>query len=113
MPNLPAHRRPPSPPANWFWGHALEYRRDTLGFVRRAAREIEQVLRNDHRNFGKDRITRRLNTFLGEGLLTSEGDFWRRQRRLSQPAFHRQRVNSYAETMVEYAGKTSARWRDG
>src|SRR6185503_19911415 len=50
---------------------------------------------------------------LGEGLLTSEGEFHRRQRRLAQPAFHRQRIASYAEAMVHYANCTSDRWHDG
>jgi cytochrome P450 len=50
--------------------------------------------------------------FLGEGLLTSEGEFHRRQRRLAQPAFHRQRINQYAEAMVDYAAKTRERWQD-
>ena len=45
--------------------------------------------------------------------MTSEGEFWRRQRRLAQPAFHRQRVNAYAAAMVAHAEKSAARWRDG
>ncbi|GAC1474439.1 MAG: cytochrome P450 [Ktedonobacteraceae bacterium] len=49
----------------------------------------------------------------GNGLLRSEDDFYRRQRRLMQPAFHRQRVAAYAQTMIEYTQRTSARWQDG
>ncbi len=51
--------------------------------------------------------------FLGEGLLTSEGEFHRRQRRLSQPAFHRQRMKAYAEVMAQYGARTRDRWKDG
>jgi cytochrome P450 len=50
---------------------------------------------------------------VGNGLVTSEGDFWRRQRRLAQPAFHRDRVASYGETMVAFAERMLSRWRDG
>jgi len=74
---------------------------------------VRDVLITHHARFMKGRALQRAKRLLGEGLLTSEGDFWRRQRRLAQPAFHRQRINSYAETMVGHAEKTSARWRAG
>ncbi len=64
---------------------------------------IEQVLVGNNRNFIKDRITRSQLSILGDGLLASDGAFWRRQRRLAQPAFHRERVENYAGTMVAYA----------
>jgi cytochrome P450 len=54
-----------------------------------------------------------LGRFLGNGLLVSDGDFWRRQRKLAQPAFYHQRVLSYAETMVAYASHVRDDWRDG
>jgi cytochrome P450 len=50
---------------------------------------------------------------LGNGLVTSEGDFWRRQRKLAQPAFHTRRIASYAETMVRLTTEAMAGWRDG
>jgi cytochrome P450 len=46
-------------------------------------------------------------------LLTSEGDFWLRQRRLAQPAFHRARIATYASTMVEYTERLLHEWQDG
>ncbi|GCE21509.1 cytochrome P450 [Dictyobacter kobayashii] len=49
----------------------------------------------------------------GNGLLRSEGEFHKHQRRLIQPAFHRQRIASYAQTMVEYTRRLSGRWQDG
>jgi cytochrome P450 len=51
--------------------------------------------------------------FVGEGLLTSEDEVHRRQRRLAQPAFHRSRIASYAGVMTATAYKQSARWQDG
>ncbi len=60
---------------------------------------IQDVLINGHRNFMKSRVLQRAKRLLGEGLLTSEGDFHLRQRRLVQPAFYRDRLMSYADTM--------------
>jgi cytochrome P450 len=74
---------------------------------------IEDVLVNNSRKYIKGRILRANKYLFGEGLLTSEGDFWLRQRRLAQPAFHRARVNAYAATMAEYAGQLIDTWRDG
>ncbi len=56
---------------------------------------------------------RRSRPVLGNGLLTSDGDFWRRQRRLAQPAFHRDRIAGYGKTMVSAASRLAASWRDG
>ncbi|MXX51667.1 MAG: cytochrome P450 [Chloroflexi bacterium] len=54
-----------------------------------------------------------LARFMGEGLVTSNGDFWKRQRRLVAPAFHAMRVHAYADTMVDYTLKRLEGWRDG
>jgi cytochrome P450 len=125
----------PGPKPFWPVGQVYSFRRDPLGFLTRLAREygdvarfkagpqrvyllnhpehVRDVLVTHHNRFHKGRALQRAKRLLGEGLLTSEGDFWRRQRRLAQPAFHRQRVNSYGDVMVEYAEKVGARWRDG
>ena len=50
---------------------------------------------------------------LGEGLLTSEKEFHLRQRRMIQPAFHRNRINEYAKSMIEFGEKMADEWRDG
>jgi len=74
---------------------------------------IEEVLVRNPRNFLKDRVVRNSRWFFGEGLLTNESDSWLRQRRLSAPAFHRERVSAYANIMTDYAQQMVANWRDG
>src|SRR5262249_23354558 len=74
---------------------------------------IESVLVKNYQNFLKDRVVRNSRWFFGEGLLTNEGGSWLRQRRLSQPAFHRERVASYARVMTDYTSEMLANWRAG
>src|SRR5436305_12657902 len=124
----------PGPKTLWPGGHGFYFRREPLTFLTRLAREygdvvqsragpqrvfllnhpdhVRDILVTHHERFHKGRALQRAKRLLGEGLLTSEGEFHRRQRRLAQPAFHRQRVNAYARVMTEFAEKTSARWRD-
>jgi cytochrome P450 len=74
---------------------------------------IKDVLVTNHQSFHKGLALQRAKRLLGEGLLTSEEEFHRRQRRLAQPAFHRARIASYAGVMTDYALETRARWNDG
>lgn len=71
------------------------------------------VLVTNHQNFFKGLALQRAKRLLGEGLLTSEGEFHRRQKRLAQPAFHRARVATYAAVMTDYASQAGDRWNDG
>ncbi|HEX8557862.1 MAG TPA: cytochrome P450 [Pyrinomonadaceae bacterium] len=125
----------PGPGRFWPLGQMYAFQRDPLALLARVAREhgdvarfwggpqavyllshpehVRDLLVTHNARFRKGRALQRAKRLLGEGLLTSEGEFHRRQRRLAQPAFHRQRVAAYARVMVEYAEKTSARWRDG
>ncbi len=127
--------RPPGPKGRLLTGNLLDYTRDHLGFLTRCARRygdvvglrfvnvhvyllnhpdhVEYVLVRNNRNFVKSRGERISLGFLGNGLLTSEGSFWRRQRRLAQPAFHRERIAAYGGVMVERAGRMVAGWRSG
>ncbi|MBC7572570.1 MAG: cytochrome P450 [Spirosoma sp.] len=70
--------------------------------------DSKHILQENNRNYGRSPAFRVLQIFLGNGLLTSEGDFWRRQRRLAQPAFHRQKLAALANTMIS----ESAAWVD-
>jgi len=118
-----------------FSGQLGMVRRDPLGFFTHCARTygditamryfnfriffinnpdyIEDVLVNNARKFHKGRALQANKGVFGEGLLTSEGSFWLRQRRLAQPAFHRARIAAYAETMVRYTERLLDTWHDG
>jgi cytochrome P450 len=113
-----------------------EFNRDTLAFITRCrdygdvvrARflyvtayflyhpdDIEYVVSTNAKNFLKS-MSLRSNFFhrlVGNGLLTSEGEVWKRQRRLAQPAFHRHRISSYGDVMIDYAQRMIATWRAG
>ena len=74
---------------------------------------VRDVLVTNHRNFHKGRGLERAKKLLGDGLLTSEGEVHLRQRRLAQPAFHRQRVAAYGATMASYAAARRDPWHTG
>ena len=125
---------PPSVPADWVGGHFRQFRRDPTGFLTklaslgdiayfRMARQpafflndsemIRGVLVVNHNKYHKGRALKRAKALLGEGLLTNEGAEHLRQRRMIQPAFHRQRIAEYAKSMVEFGEKMSNEWSDG
>src|SRR5215210_8037749 len=74
---------------------------------------IKDIFVTHDKNFIKGRGLQRSKRLLGEGLLTSEGAFHLRQRRLMQPAFHRDRIAGYGRTMVEHADRMRSMWSDG
>jgi cytochrome P450 len=132
---MPAPLPPPGPKGHWLLGNFAAWKADVLGFFTRCAREhgdivairighrrsalvshpdgIEEVLATKNRHFVKNFAQRMLAPWLGNGLILSEGDFWLRQRRLMQPAFGRERVASYGDTMVALTRRMLDSWRDG
>jgi len=74
---------------------------------------IKDILVTHQTNFTKSRFLQRAKVVFGDGLLTSEGEFHRRQRRLVQPAFHRDRLIGYASAMVECTARAREQWTDG
>jgi cytochrome P450 len=126
---------PPAPKGHFLLGHLPRMRNQPLEFMTECARLhgdfvhlrvanidayllshpdlVEEVLVTSNRNFIKPRLLREAGAVLGNGLLTSEGDFWLRQRRLMQPAFHRDRIASYGVTMVDLTREMLAGWHDG
>lgn len=126
----------PGPRGNPYFGSLVRSsRRDPLSFMTRLAREygdvstfrlgVEQVvfvnhpeyvrdiLVNHYDNFLKGAGNQRAKRFLGEGLLLSEGDLHRKQRRLALPNFHHQRIAGYATQMIDSAETCASRWQDG
>jgi cytochrome P450 len=74
---------------------------------------VKDALVTNHRRFKLSDTWDDVARVLGNGLLHSEGEFHRRQRRLSNPAFHHARIMEYATVMAEFAKRTSDRWQDG
>lgn len=80
-------------------------------YLIRHPKDLQRVLLDNHRNYSKDLfVWRNLSSLLGNGLLISEGDFWLRQRRIIQPAFHRERIARFAEMMSRESARTFADW---
>ena len=128
-------KTPPSPDTKLLTGIMRDFQRDPLRYLTDCARQhgdfvrarflyfhcyflfhpdhIEEMLVTQAPNFikGASFRTPLFERVVGNGLLSSEGNFWKRQRRLAQPAFHRQRINAYAETMVEYAERSTTSWQ--
>ncbi|MDT5122570.1 MAG: hypothetical protein QOC96_2052 [Acidobacteriota bacterium] len=128
---------PHGPKGNFILGVMPEFNRDSLAFLEKLQREygdivrtrffyvpayflyhpdhIERVLATNNKNFIKPLSFRTpfFNRLVGNGLLTSEGDFWRRQRRLAQPAFHRERISAYGKMMVRDAEQMMVTWQTG
>jgi cytochrome P450 len=73
-------------------------------------RGAHHILVENAKNYVKSRNYAGLKLMLGQGLLTSEGEYWKRQRRLAQPAFHRQRLAGFATTMAACTSDMLARW---
>ncbi len=71
---------------------------------------IQEILINQPQNFIKERTQRRMKILLGEGLITSDGEIHRRQRRIAAPAFHRQRIQAYGAIMVDRAAHLRGQW---
>ncbi len=82
------------------------------GFLVNHPDYIRDILVVNQKKFGRPVGAKILSrVLLGNGLLTSEGEFHLRQRRMMQPAFHRQRIAVYARVMSQYAVRTSERWQ--
>jgi len=74
---------------------------------------IEHVLVTNYQSFIKGEALQSNRRIFGNGLLTNDGDSWLQQRHLIQPAFHRDRIESYGDTMVAYTERMMAAWHDG
>lgn len=77
------------------------------------ADDVKRALIDNYANYPKARLTVRIKPIVGDGLLTSDGEFWRRQRKPAQPAFHRTRLAAIADTMTLAVRQEIGMWRDG
>ncbi|MGA8059638.1 MAG: cytochrome P450 [Candidatus Binataceae bacterium] len=125
--------RPPGPRGHLLLGSLREVQREPLGLLRDGFRNhgdvvsfrfgstralllahpdhIGHVLHDNHRNYDKHNVDyAMLRRLLGNGLLTSDGAFWHRQRRLMAPMFHRQRVAGFCNLMVNSTLEMLERW---
>ena len=122
----------PVPEGHWFWKNTLQISKGILPFAERMAKKhgsifmaktlvinlvvvaepdyVDYVLRVNNKNYVKSQGYKTLKLFLGEGLLTSEGDFWRKQRRLAQPAFHRKKLEKLVEDMSAEVEMLANEW---
>lgn len=82
-------------------------------YVLTNAELVHTVLVADSHSFGRGRVFERLRPLFGNGIVTSDGTFHRKQRRLMQPAFHHDRIAAYAQVMCDRAHAMSASWRTG
>ncbi len=123
---------PPGPPGLPLIGNFLTVQRDPLGTMARVHQkfgdvarmrlgpynfvllndpaDIRHVLVKNHGNYHKSPTYELLRPILGNGLVTSEGSFWRRQRKLAQPAFHHKRLIGFAETMTALSLEMVEQW---
>jgi cytochrome P450 len=128
-------RLPPGPKGTIIGGNIRQLRAGPLEFFLCIAREygplasfrigpkrvflatapdlIEQVLVTDAKHYIKHFGARAFKPVLGNGLITSEGAFWLRQRKLIQPAFSKARVQSYASAMIELTKEMLDSWQEG
>ena len=126
---------PPGPKSKFPLDHLFSYRSDSIGFLKKIAKEygdivhfkmgpirivllnhpdyIKEVLTVQHRNFVKGRPLEMAKELLGEGLLTSEGEFHKRHSRMIQPAFHRNMIESYVPVVTKCISEMMNRWEDG
>jgi cytochrome P450 len=126
----------PGPGRSFPFGSAMDFAKDPTRFLNGLADEygdfvrfyffgrslymvnnpdyIREVLVTKADAFPKaDRDIAILSKFLGNGLLTSGGDFHKKQRKLAQPIFHHRRIQSYGHTMVDYTNRLLDNWQDG
>jgi cytochrome P450 len=128
MEKTPSLKQLPQVKGHWLFKSGIAMAKDTIGFVSKHMKQYgdiyfvdafrhklsvvtspeyaKYILQENHRNYIKSFGYDVLKLLLGQGLLTSEGDFWLRQRRLAQPAFHKKKIESLVELMGDCTQKT-------
>lgn len=123
----------PSVPSKSLFGSLRAYVADPISFIARYQKDygdffqfklahrtltvichpsdVQYVLQGNHKNYKKSLAYRKLQLLLGQGLFTSEGDFWLRQRRLAQPAFHKEQIAGYGLEITRLTTEMLSRWK--
>ncbi len=133
-PSVDRSQLPPGPPELPIVGQTLRYLRDPIGLMEEAAEYgdlvtmsvkpwlvylvnhpdlVREVLVTNHQRVGRWRNVEAMKYLMGDGLLTCDGPAHRRQRRLMQPAFHQQQIESFSEIMTRYALQRADSWNNG
>jgi cytochrome P450 len=135
-PSAASPKQAPGPPGTFLLGSLPAFARDPLAFLAASKdaygdvvrfrlpgyevfflenpRDIENVLLTSRTNFVKHSFFwKHVTAIFGSGLLTSEGDFWLKQRRLAAPAFHPERIASYGQVMTAFTERHTSAWKDG
>jgi cytochrome P450 len=84
--------------------------RGVYNYVINHPSDIKRVLLTNHRNYTKGEGMDRVKILLGNGIMTSEGDFWRRQRRMMQPSFHRRVLDQFQQLIHDVNATFAERW---
>jgi cytochrome P450 len=126
---------PAGPKGHLFSGSSREMKDDPLGFLSQCRDQygdivpfrmgvfpilfvndpelIHEILVTQAHNFSKDVALKNNREFFGYGLLSSEGDYWKQQRKLSSPSFSPKKLESYSQIMVEHTNYMLSNWRHG
>jgi cytochrome P450 len=127
-------RTAPGPPGHFLLGNLREFRRDVLGLVMESAAtygdfvrcrlgpqvvhllnhpdHVEQVLQRRAANYDKNtRSSAAIRAVTGDSLLTCNGEAWKRQRRMDQPAFHHRQIIRFAEKMTTATESMLRSWQ--
>ncbi len=127
----------PGPPGNLILGNARDFQQDIMTALMKGWREYgdvvqyrgigplfpvfclahpdytKHVLQDNNKNYPKTKfVDDKWRMVVGEGLICSSGDFWKRQRRLAQPAFHRQRIAGFAKLMTDATEEHLQEWNE-
>ncbi len=131
----PDIQMPKAPNGEPLFGHMRIFTRDTLGIAGESAQYgdiveyqfgpfpfyvinhpdlVAEVMVRDANSYYKTSMIKlTMKRLVGEGLFTNDGESWKRQRKLTQPAFHTRRIANYADVMVDFAQRAMTDWRDG
>lgn len=126
-------RRAPGPRGSLLMGNLAEYKRDPIAMLLRLRQDhgdvarnrlgpflthalahpdhLQYVLQDNHRNYVRGRFYDNFKPFFGDGLLTTDGEFWRRHRRVVQPMFHKKPINDGNAVVGAAAMRLVERWR--